>query len=207
MLSLSTSSKFRRERTSESGASLVVTLLMIVVVASLAAASARFALSGERSTRADRDRELALQAAETALIDGQNDILSKPGVNRGTDFCGISTFPTTGCSASTADRGKCSRSPAGTIPSWLSVDWAAEGVPVGTFTGGAFYPTEVANKSWLPATAPRYVIEPMRDDLQDTADSFAKKGDRYLFLVTAVGYATRSDVKVVLQSTVRKPPC
>lgn len=207
MLSSPFNSKLCLQRPRQRGVSLVVTLLMVVVVASLAAASARFALSGERSNRADRDRELALQAAETALIDGQNDVLSKPGVNRGADFCGISTFPTAGCSTSTTDQGKCSRSAAGSIPSWLSVDWDTAGVPVGKFTGGAYYPTQGSVKSFLPATAPRYVIEPVRDDLQDTADSFARRGDKYLFLVTAVGYATRSDVKVVLQSTVRKPPC
>ena len=198
----------RRER----GISLVVTLLMIVAVAALAVTSARFALSGERSTRADRDRELALQAAETALADGQEDIYDKAGTGRGKDFCGKGLgFPETGCLASAADRGKCAPEQAGQTPPWLAVDWSTQGVPVGTFTGGPFYPTQNGIKSWLPVTTPRYVIEPVSDREQDTAARFSltdtssgRTAANSLYLITAIGYSTRPDVKVVLQAIVRK---
>lgn len=199
-------SRPRRER----GSSLVVTLLMIVVVASLAITAARFALSGESSSRNDRDRNLALLAAETALADGVKDVMSKKGVNRGDDFCGTASFPgaDAGCIATGADRGKCGRSSAGNAPSWLTVNWGTAGVPVGTFTGGTFYPTRSADKSWLPVTDPRYVIEPTPDWGQDTIDGFkVKDGTGFMFIVTAVGYATRADTKVVLQQIVRKPSC
>lgn len=198
-------------RSRQRGASLVITLLMIVVVASLSAAAARLALSGERSSRADRDRELAMQAAETALADGERDVLGLAGSTRGADFCKAGTvgFPEAGCSLTTADKGKCATAAAGLPPSWLAVDWDTAGVPVGTYTGGAFYPTQGATKSWLPSTTPRYVIERVSDRLQDTVDGFADKGEKrnLLYLVTSVGYATRSDVKVVLQATIRKASC
>lgn len=191
--------------------SLVFTMLMIIVVASLAGAAARFALSGERSGRADRDRELALQAAETALADGERDVMNLPGTGRGSDFCkaGNIGFPAAGCASTTSDRGKCATAAAGTAPSWLTVDWATSGVPVGTFTGGSFYPTQGSAKSWLPASTPVYVIERVDDRLQDTVEGFADKGAarNFLYQITAVGYASRSDVKVVLQSTVRKASC
>ena len=183
---------------------------MIVVVASLAITAARFALSGESNSRNDRDRNLALLAAETALADGVKDVMSKKGVNRGDDFCSTATFPGSdeGCIASGADRGKCGRTSAGKAPSWLTVNWGTAGVPVGTFTGGTFYPTRSADKSWLPVTDPRYVIEPTPDWGQDTIDGFkVKDGTGFMFIVTAVGYATRADTKVVLQQIVRKPSC
>lgn len=208
---LSRKSNVRRSpSTHERGSSLVVTLLMIVVVASLAITGARFALSGESSSRNDRDRNLALLAAETALADGVKDVMSTKGVNRGDDFCGTATFPGTdeGCTASGADRGKCGRSSAGKAPSWLTVNWSTAGVPVGTFTGGTFYPTQSTEKSWLPVNVPRYVIEPTPDWGQETIDGFkAKDGTGFMFIVTAVGYATRTDIKVVLQQIVRKPSC
>ena len=69
------------------GMSLVFTMLMILAVASLAGAAARFALSGERAGRADRDRDLALQAAETALADGERDVMNVSGTGRVSDFC------------------------------------------------------------------------------------------------------------------------
>jgi type IV pilus assembly protein PilX len=200
----------RSFRARELGSSLVVTLLMIVVVASLAIASARFALSGESSSRNDRDRNLALLAAETALADGVKDVMSKKGINRGDDFCGTATFPgpNGGCIATGADRGKCGRSSAGNAPSWLTVNWSTAGVPVGTFTGGTFYPTRSTDKSWLPVNDPRYVIEPTPDFGQEMIDGFkVKDGSGFMFIVTAVGYATRADTKVVLQQIVRKPSC
>jgi len=187
-------------------------MLMIVIVAALAGAAARFAISGERGARADRDRELALQAAETALSDGLEDVNNMTATGRGRDFCGKGLgFPETGCLASAADRGKCAQEKAGQTPPWLSVDWATAGVPVGTFTGGDFYPTQGSVKSFLPVQVPRYVIEPVSDREQDTASRFSltdtssgRTAANSLYLITAIGYSTRADVKVVLQAIVRK---
>jgi type IV pilus assembly protein PilX len=135
-------------RNRQSGASLVTTLLMVVVVASLAGVGARIALSGERSSRGDRDREVAFQAAQAALDDAEFEVMSdKVRAIRGSHFCakGSLAFPDIGCrpgtSASDVDWGKCaSQSASQPIPSWMSVNWDREGVPIGTFTGGRAYP-------------------------------------------------------------------
>lgn len=194
------------------GISLIVTMLMIIVVAALAGAAARFALSGERSARADRGRELALQAAETALADGQEDVYDKAGTGRGKDFCALGLgFPETGCTATGVDRGKCAKETGKETPPWLSVDWSTAGVPVGTFTGGSFYPTQTTVKSWLPALTPRYIIQPVSDREQDTVSRFKTTDSsagrvtaNNAYQITAIGYSTRSDAKVVLQAIVRK---
>jgi type IV pilus assembly protein PilX len=201
----------------QTGASMVVTLLMIVVVSSLAAAAARFALSGERSSRGDRDRELAFQAAETALADGERDVVGGfPSAARSDDFCSTTSFGFpdvgSGCDSSTQNLGKCLPPDfkAGQPQTWLVANWTTQGVPVGRFTGGAFYPTQNGTASWLSSREPRYLIERFPDVLEDTVDSFAEKGpgkQKFLYQITAIGYATRSDVKVVLQSIVRKVSC
>ncbi len=193
---------------------MVVTLLMIVVVSSLAAAAARFALSGERSGRADRDRELAFQAAESALADGERDVGSVfPGVGRNDDFCseGSIGFPDADCASAAADLGKCvpAKFEQGKPPTWLVADWETFGVPVGRFTGGAFYPTQGPTASFLSVREPRYLIERIPDPLSDTVNSFIDQGvkPKFAYQITAMGYASRSDVKVVLQSIVRKTSC
>jgi type IV pilus assembly protein PilX len=195
----------------QSGVSMVVTLLMIVVVASLASAAARFALNSERSGRADRDRELAFQAAETALADGERDVMGSPTSTRSDDFCGKSAglgFDEPGCSTSPQNLGKCTPANGGQAQSWLAVDWNASGVPVGRFTGGAFYPTQSGTASWLSVNEPRYIIERFRDFGDDEVNAFKDESKpQFLYLVTAIGYASRSDVKVVLQSTLRKASC
>ena len=60
------------------GATLLVTLLMLVVVLLLGIAAAQIALQGEKSSRNDRDRQIAFQAAEAALLDAEMDIEQSP---------------------------------------------------------------------------------------------------------------------------------
>ena len=51
------------------GASLIVSLLMLVAVLVLGISAAQIALQGEKASRNDRDRQIAFQAAEAALMD------------------------------------------------------------------------------------------------------------------------------------------
>ncbi|HEY1147855.1 MAG TPA: PilX N-terminal domain-containing pilus assembly protein, partial [Pseudoduganella sp.] len=62
----------RRER----GVALLVTLLMLVAVLLLGASASTMALLGEQAARAERDRLVAFQAAEDALMDAERDIES-----------------------------------------------------------------------------------------------------------------------------------
>jgi type IV pilus assembly protein PilX len=208
----------------QSGVSMVVTMLMIIVVASMAAVSARFALSGERSGRGDRDREVAFQAAEAALNDAARDIVGPipPATTTSTRFASFCSsalsagtgFPSVGeppCNISADDLGKCAPKQAESLPSWLSVDWDRDGVPIGKFTGNvAFYPT--GTTTWLPLKAPRYVIEPVPESKKDQGNSITETSVKstqteeikWLYQITAIGYGANPETKVVLQQTIRK---
>jgi type IV pilus assembly protein PilX len=215
-----------RRASYQRGVSMVVTMLMIIVVASMAAVSARFALSGERSGRGDRDREVAFQAAEAALNDAARDIVGPipPATTTSTrfnSFCpsainpGGSGFPNVGeplCNLSPDDLGKCALKQAESLPSWLSVDWDRDGVPIGKFTGNvAFYPT--GTTTWLPLKVPRYIIEPVPESKKDQSNSITERSVssaarseeiKWLYQITAIGYGANPETKVVLQQTIRK---
>ena len=62
------------QSSTQQGVTLIVVLILLVVVTVLGIGGARIALLGERSTRYDRDSQLAWQAAEAALIDAEYDI-------------------------------------------------------------------------------------------------------------------------------------
>ncbi|UUZ55346.1 hypothetical protein LP419_06225 [Massilia sp. H-1] len=58
----------------QQGAALLAVLGIMLAMMILAVSAMRAALHGERSARAERDRMIALQAAEAALIDAERDI-------------------------------------------------------------------------------------------------------------------------------------
>lgn len=61
------------------GFSLIVSLMMLVVIIILGVGAAQMAINEERGARNDRDRQLAFQAAEAALLDAEYEILGPPG--------------------------------------------------------------------------------------------------------------------------------
>ncbi|MTV56543.1 PilX N-terminal domain-containing pilus assembly protein, partial [Pseudoduganella buxea] len=61
------------------GATLVASLVMLVAVLLLAASAANVSMMGEKSARAERDRHIALQSAEDALMDAERDIEGAAG--------------------------------------------------------------------------------------------------------------------------------
>lgn len=85
-------------------------------------------------------------------------------------------------------------------PAWQSVDLAAEGtsVALGHFTGAAMQVGEGA----LPMRRPRYIIE--RRPCHRPGEE-AGGPPRYYYRVTAIGFANRAGVQVVLQSAWRRP--
>lgn len=58
----------------QGGVTLLVTMLILVAVMLVGASAARLALQGEQAARAGRDRQVAFQAAEDALMDGERDV-------------------------------------------------------------------------------------------------------------------------------------
>ena len=148
------------------GASLIVALLMLMAVLMLGSSSAQIALQGEKAARNDRERQIALQAAEAALMDAELDIENANGADSRSElFDRHSTEGfTTGCGAGLASRhlGLCTRAPDGATPAWQSIDFLdgsanARSVPYGHFTG-QYFQTGAAS---LPVRPPRYIIEVM----------------------------------------------
>ena len=181
----------------QDGIALVVTLVMLVAVLMLAASAAGLALMGEKAARAGRDRQVALQAAEDALMDAERDI-EEAGADRAALLAGPAALGP-GCGTG-AGLGLCGPAGDGAPPAWQAVDLAAEGasVPLGHFTGAAMQTGEGA----LPMRRPRYIIErqPYR-----RAGEEAGGMPRYYYRVTAIGFGNREGTQVVLQSAWRRP--
>ena len=66
-------------RVRHGGATLVYVLCLLVIILLLGISAAQMALQGEKAARGERDRQIAFQAAEEALVDAQNDIEGLPG--------------------------------------------------------------------------------------------------------------------------------
>lgn len=195
-------------RSTQGGASLVVSLLMLVAVLLLGISAAQIAMQGDKASRGDRDRQIAFQAAEAALLDAELDIEKSPSAatTRSAIFDKSSTegFPVSGCVSGNANKylGLCKSTP-GATPVWETVDFtdtttSAATVPYGKFTGQTFQ----TGKGSLPTKLPRYIIELMAFNQQgDSADG---SGLTYFYRVTAIGFGTRDSTQVVLQSFYRK---
>jgi type IV pilus assembly protein PilX len=191
--------------------SLIVAMLMLVAVLLLGASSAQIALHGEKASRNDRDRQIAFQAAEAALMDAELDIEKSPdpALSRSRQFSKDSAlgFPEEGedgCGTGEANinLGLCRRTTKSAAPIWQAIDFldtgfsSASSVPYGKFTGQAYS----VGKGSLPSRLPRYVIELMAYNRQGES---AEKPS-YFYRVTAIGFGVRDTTQVVLQTFYRK---
>lgn len=195
----------------QAGAALIVSLLMLVVILLLGVSAAQIALQGEKTGRNDRDRQLAFQAAEAALLDAEMDIGGSPDTAKSRSHlfsaAGVSGFTigadtVCGSGAQNSWLGLCRHAMDGGVPAWQSVDFTdtalrtMRSVPYGWFTGQIF---QTGNAS-LPVKTPRYIIELLPDRREgERVDS-----PRYLYRITAVGFGTRETSQVALQVVYRK---
>lgn len=134
------------------GVALITGLIFLVVLTLLGITAARMAGLEERMSGNMRDRSLAVQAAEMALRDAEQDILTSGRIS------GLSGNPTSFDSACT--NGLCYNGPAGNSN---GVDWVA--TPVWSLVSMTAAPS-VAYSDNTPATLiaglsaqPRYLIE------------------------------------------------
>lgn len=191
------------------GFSLVMVLLLLVVVTVLGIGAAQLSLVNERGARSDRDSEIALQAAEAALVDAELDILG-PNSDKAARLClfndkDVAPF-VQGCGTG-ANLGLCAPTEPGTTPAWMRVDLLPSGgksVPYGSFTGQKY----LVGKGATPAALPRYIVEVMpnkggwqADRLEDASAGRAT----HIFRVTAIGFGVDAKTLVVLQTTLYKP--
>lgn len=191
-----------------SGFSLIVTLILLAVVTLLGIGASQIVLLAERSTRFQRDYQIAFQAAEAALIDAEFDIR---GPNTAASQRMSSFSPTEaigfvdGCGDTAAARGLCNPVASGSNPIWYTVDFTdtsttAKTAQFGEFTGRAAS-LSTGSTGIRPAILPRYIIEVIPDTTPGTSASGAL---RLLYRVTAMGFGPRTETQAVVQMIFRK---
>jgi type IV pilus assembly protein PilX len=195
----------------QSGMTLVATLLILLIVLMMSIAASQIAVQGEKSSRNDRDHQIAFQAAEAALLDAEMDIEHSPDATRSRSdlFSNASAtgFPAeAGAACASGEQniylGLCRHSEANTLPIWHSVNFlddamsSASSVPYGRFTGQTF-PTENGS---LPIKRPRYIVELLLYKMPGTRTD----EQSYFYRITAVGFGARESTQVALQTIYRK---
>lgn len=211
MMPVSPRSSPRLPRHSQHGASLIVVLMVLVIVSLLGLAAAQLGIQGERAARNDRDRQIAMQAAEAALTDAEFDIegtapASSGKKNRAALFQRqFHAAFEAGCGTSTTDangtQGLCAQPATDSKPAWLTINLAQDttrSVAFGTFTARSFPANEIGIQ---PARPPRYIIENIRDY---GASADGARGNDRAYRITAVGFGPRDNTYVVLQTIYRK---
>ena len=186
------------------GFSLITTLILLVVVTILGVGSAQMVLQAEKSTRFERDSQIAFQSAEAALLDAEFDIR---GPNISTNQR-TATFVTgsvvgfvDGCGTGVA-KGLCSPSAAGQKPAWYNVDFQDEStnavtVKFGDFTGRSL---STGTSGIRPELLPHYIIEVIPDPTPGSNASTKPT----LYRVTAMGFGPRRSTQAVVQMIFRK---
>ncbi len=189
----------------------------------LGISAAQLALQNEKGSRADRDRQIAQMAAESALLDAEIDIEStlnllatpverKDVLSENSDAFKLPDAEICGKGEADPFMGLCKSSQVTAHPNWLKVDFTndsattAYSVPYGKFTGRTMQVAVGGVPSGnLPAKLPRYIIEKwIYKGLGNKADG-VNVADKplYIFRITAMGFGARESTKVVLQSFYR----
>ena len=189
------------------GAALLMCLLTSAVVALLGISGARIALQDERAGRNDRDRKLAFQAAEAALLDAQLDIELSADTPRGAlfgmaaprfpDQCGTSGLGRAGillglCDGATVDA------------AWQRADFndeepaSARTAAYGRFTGQVMQ----AGLGALQQRLPRYLIEAYADRRAGAVADLSS-GAR-IYRISAMGFGAQDGTRVLLQAWYRR---
>lgn len=181
------------------GVTLVIVLILLVIVTLLGIGGARIALLGERSTRNDRDYQVAWQAAEAALIDAEMEMYGTGTSTRRATFDSKNQVDfVNGCGTTGNALGLCMLNLSGK-PAWLVADFTnnavgAMTVPLGQFTLRTFAAGAVGIQ---PAKVPRYAFEMIQDPIGD------RSNPTFLYRVTAMGFGPRDDIQSVVQMIYR----
>ena len=199
----------RAPRARHGGATLAYVLCLLVIILLLGISAAQIALQGEKAARGERDRQIAFQAAEEALMDAQNDIEGLPGAP------GRSSLFAPGSAAGFADGcgeggalGLCLPAAPEAPALWLSMDLdgpegSSHTVPYGQFTGAVMQ----TGQGFLPSRRPRYLIELLPfhpPGAQAAAVVGGLATESYVYRITAIGFGAHESTQVVLQSYYRK---
>lgn len=195
---------FARQPATQRGVSLIVVMIMLSAIFMIAAFGARLTLLGEKAARNDRDRQIAFQAAETALSDAEIDIMG-PNAAANSRVCNLHSRKielfAEGCGNEAGNRGLCSTNTS-TTPLYQSIDFedttsSRRYVKLGEYSGrDTGFST---GNSALPAQLPRYIVEAIPFNVP------GGQANNKAFLVTALGYGLNKQTQVMLQSVIFKP--
>lgn len=194
------------------GSSLVVVLIMLSVIFAIGIISAKVSLFSERSSRNDRDRQVAFQSAEATLLDAELDIFG-PNTASNKRVCvfdstkpaefveGCGTGTKTGMCLSTATPSEAWKTVKALYSSESGTGTTNQTVQYGQFTGQS-----LPVGAGLAVKAGRYTIEAVRYlGTGDAVDAVGSSTPEYAFVVTAMGFGQRAETQVILQSLVYKP--
>lgn len=158
------------------GVTLPVTFLLLLAALSLGASAAHTAMLGEKAARAERDRLIAFQAAEDAMMDAERDINAALGEP-------LEVPPANGDGEPTPP------------PAWQVVDLAGDG---GTEYGALTGATMEVGEGVLPFRRPRYLVERIAYTPSGAAPA-------HYYRVTVIGFGSRPGAETVLQASYTPP--
>jgi type IV pilus assembly protein PilX len=199
----------RRGAASQRGVALVIALLFILMTTILALAGAQSTLFGERIAGNERDRIIALQAAEAAMRDAEL-YLRGYDINgnecpRDQTGCRLRSTADTSAYTPTCTAGQCKFDTPPTTPLWRDTALKNNAIPYGTLTkGSAATAPEFSMNGVKPFKQPEFLVE--RYDLNPA--SAANKQDIYMvapnikiavYRIIAFGYGQNPNTQVVLE--------
>lgn len=188
--------------TIQRGSALITSLLMLLAVLMIGTSAAQISLQGEKASRNDRDRQIALQAAEAALADAEQDI----EFSQRSHLFAVMQFDESDmqCGKQQSDiyRGICRWSdlehvPGSHILNIEEVEFQSISAAYGDFTGKTMH----TGSGMAPARLPRYLIEILPH--RDGKDSNEGKST-HLFRITAIGFGMKENTQVALQTLYRR---
>lgn len=188
----------------QQGFSLITTLILLVVVSILGVGAAQMVLQAEKSTRYERDSQIAFQAAEAALLDAEFDIRgpNTSANQRLASFVNGNVVGFVDGCGTGSQRGMCTPSLVNQKPIWYGVDFqdessGAKTVKFGDFTGRTL---STGTSGIRPEILPHYIIEVIPDPTPG-ANAITKAT---LYRVTAMGFGPRKTTQAVVQMIFRK---
>ncbi|MDB5990418.1 MAG: pilus assembly protein [Herbaspirillum sp.] len=181
------------------GAALIIALLMLIVLLMLGIGAMRISLQSEKMSRNQRDRQIAWQAAEAALLDAEYDI-GNPASPRYLLFGSPQLDAMAICSRNGAAPGLCRPAANAQQAVWRKMGRAddAPDIIYGRYSGHIMQ----TGSGPLPAYPPHYLIELLPPDAGKSNVSKPDKGRRYR--ISALGFGPDQETQVMLQSIYRR---
>jgi len=177
-------------RSKQSGVVLVIGLLILMVLTVLGLTGMRMTTFEEKMSGNEKDKHVAFEAAEAALVDAENFI--------STNIITVGNFDTDGSDGLYDDSNE---------EVWKMIDWKGND---GSNNNEALVHSSF-DSTYKVKTSPKYIIE-YYDSVLDSSDTTnldnygagVGAGQTELFRVTARGTGTSDNAVVILQSTFGK---